>query len=83
MAGSRIQQGWMKSMYRPKECEYSVSELCMPSAQLWAKANSKLEEKTEKTVGFKSFLGSALHKVIEETDEDGTIKELSWVRILT
>ena len=69
-------------MYRPKDCEYSVSELCMPSAQLWAKANSTLEEKTEKTVGFKSFLGSALHKVIEETDEDGTIKEFSWVRSL-
>ncbi len=80
---TRIQQGWMKSMYRPKDCEYSASDLTMPSAQLWAKANTTYEqEKTEKVVGFKSFLGSALHKVIEETDEDGVIKELSWVRTL-
>ena len=84
MSGSRIQQGWLKSMYRPKDCDYSASDICMPSAQLWAKANTTFgEDKHEKTVGFKSFLGSALHKVIEEQDEDGTIKELSWVRTLS
>jgi CRISPR/Cas system-associated exonuclease Cas4 (RecB family) len=82
MSGSRIINGWMKSMYRPKDCEYSVTDITMPSAQLWAKANSDFEENTEKVVGFKSFLGSALHKAIEETDEDGVIKELSWVRTL-
>jgi CRISPR/Cas system-associated exonuclease Cas4 (RecB family) len=79
---SKIINGWMKSMYRPKDCEYSVTDITMPSAQLWAKAHSNFEENTEKTVGFKSFLGSALHKAIEETDEDGVIKELSWVRTL-
>ena len=79
---TRIQQGWLKSMYRPKDCDYSVTDITMPSAQLWAKANSIFEENTEKTVGFKSFLGSALHKVIEEIDEDGVIKEFSWVRTL-
>ena len=78
----KIQDGWMVSMYRPKECEYSVTDLTMSSAQLWAKANSEFNEKTEKTVGFKSFLGSALHKVIEDQDEDGTIKEFSWVKTL-
>jgi len=84
MAGSKIQQGWLKSMYRPKDCEYSASDIIMPSAQLWAKANTVFEgEKHEKVVGFKSFLGSALHKVIEEQDEDGTVKELSWVRTLS
>ena len=81
---SKIQNGWMKSMYRPKDCDYSASDLIMASAQLWAKANTDFgEDKTEKTVGFKSFLGSALHKVIEETDEDGVIKEFSWVRTLS
>lgn len=83
MAGSRIQNTWLKSMYRPKDCDYSVTDICMSSAQLWAKANTEFgEDKTEKTVGFKSFLGSALHKVIEDQDEDGVIKEFSWVRTL-
>jgi len=83
MAGSRIQNGWLKSMYRPKDCDYSASDICMPSAQLWAKANTVFgEDKYEKVVGFKSFLGSALHKAIEEQDEDGVVKELSWVRTM-
>ena len=74
----------MKSMYRPKDCDYSASDICMPSSQLWAKANTVFgEDKYEKVVGFKSFLGSALHKVIEEQDEDGVVKELSWVRTLS
>ena len=81
--GSKIQQEWLKSMYRPKDCDYSVTDLCMSSAQMWAKANTVYEgDKHSKTVGFKSFLGSALHKVIEEQDEDGVIKEFSWVRTL-
>ena len=83
MAGSRIQQGWLKSMYRPKDCDFSVTDITMSSAQLWAKANTVFtEENTEKTVGFKSFLGSALHHVIENQSEDGVCKEVSWVRTL-
>lgn len=78
-----IQDGWLKSMYRPKDCDYSVTDICMPNAQLWAKANTVYDsDKESKTVGFKSFLGSALHKVIEDQDEDGVIKEFSWVRTL-
>ena len=80
---SKIQQGWMKSMYRPKDCDLSVTDLTMASAQAWAKAHTEYaEDKTTQTVGFKSFLGSALHKVIEDQDEDGTIKEFSWVRTM-
>lgn len=80
---TKVQQGWLKSMYRPKDCEYSVTDLTMSSAQLWAKAHTVFDsDKASKTVGFKSFLGSALHKVIEEQDEDGTVKEFSWVRTL-
>jgi len=83
MAGSRIMNGWLKSTYRAKDCDFSVTDLCMEPSQLWARINTVYEEeKTEKTVGFKSFLGSALHKVIEDQDEDGVIKELSWVRTL-
>jgi CRISPR/Cas system-associated exonuclease Cas4 (RecB family) len=55
----------------------------MPTAQLWAKLNTKYEEDKEtKTVGFKSFVGSAIHKAIEEIDEDGVVKEFSWVKTL-
>ena len=80
---TRIQDNWMKSTYRPKDCEYSVTDIISPSAQLWAKANTVYDEdKVEKMVGFKSFLGSALHKAIEDQDEDGTIKEFSWVKTL-
>ena len=81
--GTRIQNGWLKSMYRAKDCDYSVTDLCMEPSQLWARIHTTYdEEKTEKVVGFKSFLGSALHKVIEDQDEDGVIKEFSWVRTL-
>ena len=80
---SRIQAGWMKSMYRPKDCDYSVTDITMASAQLWAKSNTDFgEDKYDKTVGFKSFLGSALHNAIETQDEDGVVKEFSWVRTL-
>ena len=81
--GRKIQDDWLISTYRPKDCEYSVTDLTMPSAQLWAKAHTTYEEdKQTKKVGFKSFLGSALHKAIEEIDEDGVVKEFSWVRTL-
>lgn len=80
----KIQDGWLKSMYRPKDCDFSATDITMPSAQLWAKSHTVYEggDKHDKTVGFKSFLGSALHKVIEDQDEDGTIKEFSWVRTM-
>ena len=81
--GRKIQDDWMISTYRPKDCDFSVTDITMPSAQLWAKAHTKYEEdKQNKSVGFKSFLGSALHKAIEEIDEDGVVKEFSWVRTL-
>ena len=78
-----IQDNWMISTYRPKDCEFSATDICSPTAQLWAKLHMGYEEdKTTKTVGFKSFLGSALHNAIEKIDEDGVIKEFSWVRAL-
>ena len=46
--GNYIQQGWMKSMYRPKDCDFSATDITMPSAQLWAKANTEYEEACEK-----------------------------------
>jgi len=78
-----IQQSWLKSTYRPKDCDLSVTDLCMSDAQLWAKLHTEYkEDKTTKTVGFKSFVGSAIHKAIEVIDEDGVVKEFSWVRTL-
>ena len=78
-----IQQKWLKSTYRPKDCDFSITDLCMPDAQIWSKAHTEYkEDKETKTVGFKSFVGSAIHKAIEEIDEDGVVKEFSWVRTI-
>lgn len=80
---SKIINNWLKSTYRAKDCDFSVTDLTAPSAQLWAKINTKYDEdKDEKYVSFKSFLGSALHNAIESQDEDGVIKEFSWVKTL-
>ena len=77
-----IQQKWLKSAYRPKDCDLSVTDLCMPAAQLWAKLHTEKDttEEGDKTVGLASFIGSAVHKTIEEIDEDGVVKEFSWVK---
>jgi len=77
-----IQDGWMKSTYRAKDCDLSVTDLCMSKAQLWARLHSEFSDKNSKTVGFKSFLGSALHSAIDTQDEDGVIKEFSWIKTL-
>ena len=78
---TKIQNDWLVSTYRPKDCDLSVTELCMPDAQLWARLHTEYkEDKDTKKVGLKSFIGSAVHKAIEEIDEDGVVKELSWVR---
>lgn len=71
------------SNYRPKDCDFSASEICMPNAQLWAKVNTIFEEDKEiKKIGMKSFIGSAVHSAFEAQDNDGVIQELSWVRTL-
>ena len=75
--------GWLKSTYRAKDCDMSVTDLTSPDAQLWAKLHTVCTTPTSDTpVSFKSFLGSALHKAIEGVEEDGVIKEFSWVRTL-
>ncbi len=80
---SKIQMDWMVSSYRPKDCDFSTTDICMPDAQLWAKSVKVYDgDKHSKTVGFKSFLGSALHNAIEKVDEDGVIKEISWVKTM-
>lgn len=81
--GSKIQDSWLVSNYRAKDCDFSVTDITMPSCQLWAKAHTTFkEDKTTKKVGFKSFLGSALHTAIEGVEEDGVVKEFSWVRTM-
>ena len=79
---SRIIGEWLKSTYRAKDCEYSVSDLTKPTYQLWVQAHTEMEEKYSKQVGVKSFIGSAVHKAVEVQDEDGVVKEFSWVRTL-
>jgi len=79
---SRIIGGWLKSTYRAKDCEYSVSDLTKPTYQLWQQVHTEMTDKYSKTVGMKSFIGSAVHGAIETQDEDGVIKELSWVKSL-
>ena len=79
---SRIIGEWLKSTYRAKECEFSVSDLTKPTYQLWQQVHTEMVDKYSKTVGMKSFIGSAVHGAIETQDEDGVVKELSWVRAL-
>ena len=77
-----IQDNWLVSTYRPKDSEFSATDITSPNAQLWCKINSPKVDNSTAKVGFKSYLGSALHKAVEEVDEDGVIKELSWIRTL-
>jgi len=78
---SHIQKEWLKSTYRAKDCDMSVTDLTRPLYQLWHKLNASYIKSDEpETTSFKSYLGSALHKFIEDIDEDGTIKEFSWVK---
>jgi len=79
---SNITSTWLKSSYRGKDCDISVTDLTRPMYQLWHKFKYGKDIDQSDTVSFKSFLGSALHKVIEEVDEDGVVKEFSWVKTL-
>jgi len=80
---SRIMDKWLVSTYRGKDCDLSVTDLTRPTTQLWAKLHTPCnEDEEEKRVGLKSFLGSALHKFIEDIDEDGVVKEFSWVKTM-
>lgn len=80
---SKIIQQWLKSTYRHKDCDLSVTDIISPDAQLWAKVHTPPKDPNDVSyVSFKSFLGSALHNAIEHVDEDGVVKEFSWVRTL-
>ena len=72
----------MVSNYRAKECEYSCTDICKPTYQLWVQNHTEFEEKHSKTVGMKSLIGSAVHEYFEKQSVDGVVQELSWVRKL-
>lgn len=74
-----IIEKWLKSTYRKKDCDFSVTDLTRPTYQLWVKLQSGESVKSD-TVSFKSFLGSALHGAIETQDEEGVVKEFSWIK---
>ena len=80
--GTLIQDSWMVSTYRDKGTTFSCSELTKPSYQLWVgKHNAdKRPDRATSKVSFKSYLGSSLHKMIEETEEPGVVKEFTWTR---
>lgn len=80
---SIITSTWLKSSYRGKDCDLSVTDLTRPIYQLWHKVNTNEEDiNTSDSTSFKSYLGSALHKAIECVDEDGVVKEFSWVKTM-
>ena len=79
---SKILGDWLVSTYRAKDCDLSVTDITKPTYQLWMQLHTTMEDKEEKQVGMKSFIGSAVHKAIEDQDEDGVVKEFSWVRTL-
>lgn len=77
----KIQKGWLKSHYRAKDCSLSATDICRPDAQLWAKAQYTEEDfPSDLEVGFKSYLGTALHALLETEEEPGAIKEFSYIR---
>ncbi len=80
--GSKRIEDLMVSNYRAKDCEYSVTDLCKPTYQLWQQNHTELENKDTKRVGMKSLIGSAVHEYFEKQSIDGVVQELSWVRKL-
>lgn len=79
---SRRIEELMVSNYRSKDCDFSVTDLCKPTYQLWMQVHTKMEEKDTKKVGMKSLIGSAVHEYFEKQSLDGVVQELSWVRTL-
>ena len=76
-----VQTNWLQNTYRAKPgSDMSVTDLCRPSYQLWVKLNLPDSFKPSPYVGFKSYLGSALHNFVEGIDEDSTIKEFTHLR---
>ena len=80
---SKIMDSWLISTYKQKDCDLSATDLTRPVTQLWMKLHYPKPETDEpQKVSFKSFLGSALHKFIEDIDEPGVVKEFSWVKTM-
>jgi len=72
----------LKSTYRDKGTNFSVSQLTKPSYQLWVEYHAPKEAIRESTVSFKSFLGSAMHSAFEHTDIAGVVQEFTWIKTL-
>lgn len=81
--GYAIQNSWMKSTYRDKGTTFSCSELTKPSYQLWVSKHAPQKpDRAEGQVSFKSYLGSALHNMIENIEEPGVLKEFTWTKTI-
>ena len=74
-----MEERFLKSTYLSKGTKYSVSTLCKPDYQLWVIDKAPNFE-PEKTVGFKSAIGSAWHEFCEKGNEPGVIKEFSMIK---
>ena len=72
----------LKSTYRDKGTNFSVSQLTKPTYQLWVEFHSPKEAIREQQVSFKSFLGSAMHLAFENQDLPGVIQEFTWIKEL-
>lgn len=81
---SVITDGWLKSRYRSKGTDFSVTDLTNPNYYLWVKHHFKkeLKQDPDAPTSFKSFAGTAVHAMIEGVDEIGTVKEFSWIKEL-
>ena len=74
MSKKEMQERFLKCTYLDKGTNFSVSELTKPDYQLWVSHHTKAPAEGDKTVGFKSALGSAWHKACEVDNEAGVIK---------
>lgn len=80
MTSNRITE-LLKSTYVSKGTDFSVSQLTNPSYQLWVEFNAS-EKVINESVGFKSFLGSAMHKAFEVQNLKGVVQEFSYTKKL-
>ncbi|MCI4436678.1 MAG: PD-(D/E)XK nuclease family protein [Ignisphaera sp.] len=77
----RIKQ-LLKSTYVNKGTDFSASQLTKPKYQLWVEFNSPKDAVHSDEVGFKSFLGSAMHKAFEHQNLSGVVQEFTYKKTL-
>ena len=80
MSKAEMATRFLKSTYLDKGTDFSCSELTKPNYQLWVSHHCEPPKEGNKTVGFKSALGSAWHVACETDNESGVVKEFTYIK---